>query len=70
MNIQYHARKTSCRLAVIRATHPNLLWIKVNSRHDKVAVTDGKDDIPKTTSKNVATAPENDFLYLIKDYNT
>ena len=41
----------------MRATHPSLLWMKVNSLQERVAVTEGSDDMPRTTKRHVDTAP-------------
>lgn len=43
--------------AATSATQPSLLWMKVNSRQESVAVTDGSDEMPSTTSRHVEMAP-------------
>lgn len=47
------------------ATHPSLLCTKMNSRQDSVAVTEGRDVIPSTTSRHSAMAPD-EFINVSK----
>ena len=53
-NIESQAKKMSCKLAMTKVIHPSLLCMKVNSFQDKVAVTEGNDEIPNTTVRHMA----------------